>query len=88
MSLIKKKDVENYLSVRRHTGIHAMQMAAKLPKATPSVNEVASTKTHERGFASDFSREHSSTGGSVTAVVMITHADDGYASDKPGSSQV
>jgi hypothetical protein len=88
MSLIKKKDVDGYLSARKHTGIHAVPVAAKLPKATPSVSGSAAAKAHKPSFANDFSREHSSSGGTVTAVVMNTPSGDSHALGKPSSSQV
>ena len=88
MSLIKKKDVESYLSARRHTGIRAMQVAGKPAKAASSLNEAAAAKAHEPSFASDFSGEHSSPGGAVTAIVMITPSGDSSAPGKPSSSQV
>jgi hypothetical protein len=87
MSLIKKKDVENYLSARRHKGIHAFQVTAKPAKTPLSVCDLTAAKAHEQGFASDFSREHSSPGGAVTAVVMIPSSGDSQAPGMSSSSR-
>jgi hypothetical protein len=88
MSLIKKKDVESYLSARRHRGIHAIPMAAKPAKTALSASDLAAAKARKSGFASDFSREHSSPGGAVTAVVMITPSGDSQTPGKSSTSQV
>jgi hypothetical protein len=71
MSLIKRINVKSYLSTRRHTGIHAVQIPIKVAEAGLPLTGVTVEKMQDTGFASDFSLEHCSPGGTVTSVVMI-----------------
>lgn len=73
MTLIKKCDVEMYLSSRRTRRLHLIQQVKKpvavFPVAVLGIDSIASV------FAEDFSLEHSSRGGTVSAVVIIPDSD-------------
>ena len=75
MSLIQKNDVKNRLSARRRANLHAVHLIAKQPEAGLAVMEPTTNDANDDGFTSDFSLEHSSAGGTITAVVIATSED-------------
>jgi hypothetical protein len=86
MSLIKKKDVKLYFSDRQRKGLHLVKPVSKSPAAGPLVTDL-STEGNMPVFVDDFSLEHSSSGGAVSAVVMVTPCDDSQAPEVPSSPQ-
>ncbi len=75
MSLIKKKDVNDYFATRGRDARLALRLVRKPQQhVTPSIDPGGTdTKTEE--FAKDFSSDHFSPGGTVTAVVSLTPED-------------
>lgn len=82
MSLIKKNDVKNHLSARRRTNLHAVHLIAKQSEERLAVIDPAHIDGNNIGFTSDFLLEHSSPGGTITAVVIAT-SEDAQITDLP-----
>jgi hypothetical protein len=71
MSLIKKSDVKNHLSLRYRTQIHLSQPESQ-PDATGfSVVEMGKVQSDRSTFAEDFVAEHSSSGKSIAAANRV-----------------
>lgn len=75
MSLIKKRDVKMYFSERRRKGLHLVPTVIESPATELPVSELP-IEANAPVFVDDFSLEHSSSGGTVSAVVMVTACDD------------
>jgi len=71
MSLIKRADVKNYYSARQGKGLHLIHQMHKPVTARSSAVDVV-IETDVSVFVDDFSMEHSSAGGAVSAVVIDT----------------
>ena len=72
MSFIKKNDAKNHLAARKHTGIQMIRPTARpVDAGLPSIDQ-ANTEVNEKAFVGDFSAEHCSPGGTVSAVVIAT----------------
>jgi len=82
MTLIKKSDAKNYFSARQLPSLHAVRFTAKQPKRGLAVIDPITAGAKELSFISDFSQEHSSPGGTVTAVVIVT-AEDSQTPELP-----
>jgi hypothetical protein len=86
MTLIKKCDVKMYFATRQRKGLHLVSAEgghgpAEMPEAgLPSV-------ANEPVFAEDFSLEHSSAGGTLSAIVMVTAPGDSQTPETPGSHE-
>ncbi len=80
MRLIKKKDVRNYLSVRRRNAGTAMRLVSNPENEDPQSTDQTASEKKQREFVEDFSAEHNSPGGAVTAVVTLT-PDESPASE-------
>ncbi len=74
MSLIKRKDVKNYFAIRGRDARLALRLVRKPEKQSPPTTDAA-TEEKTQEFAKDFSSEHCSPGGTVTAVVSLTPED-------------
>jgi hypothetical protein len=74
MSLIKRKDVKDYFSTRGRDARLALRLVRKPEKKGPT-SDSADTETKKAEFAEDFSSEHCSPGGTVSAVVSLTPED-------------
>jgi hypothetical protein len=72
MILIKKIDVPNHLAARRRARAHSMHLVTKPVVAT---TEKAAIELSEEVFTGDFSLEHFSPGGAITAVVIPAPED-------------
>jgi hypothetical protein len=74
MSLIKKCDVKAHFASRKRKGVHPVHQADK-PALTglPETGVVIEAKGP--AFVADFSLEHSSPGGAVTAAMIIAASD-------------
>ena len=83
MSLIKKKDVKMHFSARQRKGLHLVEPVDKSPAALPVIDLPIEASLPV--FVDDFSFEHSSTGGAVSAVVMVTECDDSQVPELPGT---
>ena len=75
MTLIKKSDVKMHFSSRLNKGLHLVQQfdgaaVAVLPVADMAIESNVSV------FVEDFSLEHSSPGGTVSAVVIVANSED------------
>jgi len=75
MTLIKKSDVKMHFSARRIEGLHLVQQADK-PTVLLSPVADRAIKSKVSVFVEDFSSEHSSPGGTVSAVVTVANPDD------------
>jgi hypothetical protein len=75
MTLIKKCDVKMHFSVRLAKRLHLVQQADKLAAAVFPVADIA-IESKESGFIEDFSLEHSSPGGTMSAVVLVANSGD------------
>jgi hypothetical protein len=75
MALIRKSDVKMHFSSRRDKGLHWVQQGDR-PAITTSPVANAAIETNGSVFEDDFSIEHFSPGGTVSAVVMATDSDD------------
>jgi len=75
MTLIKKCDVEMYLSSRRTRRLHLIQPVGKSVAAVIPV-AVMAIESNVSEFSEDFSLEHSSPGGTVSAVVILPESDE------------
>jgi len=85
MTLIKKCDVKMHFSSRRDRGLHLVQQVNKRDMDALPVADVAIESTPV--FGEDFSLEHSSPGGTVSAVVMSTDSDDTQMPETHGTPQ-
>jgi hypothetical protein len=81
MSLIKKRDVKMYFAARRRRNVAPM-LGASMPAtaALPASDSVLDED--EAAFAEDFSGEHCSPGGTVTAVVIVTECNEDAGLDE------
>ncbi len=70
MSLIKKCDVKTYFATRRRKGMYPSRSAGKPIAVRAPVIGRAQAEVNEAAFVDDFSLEHCSPGGSVTADVI------------------
>lgn len=86
MSLIKKKDVKMYFSDRQRKGLHLVQPVAKSTATELPVIDL-SIEANMPVFVDDFSLEHSSSGGTVSAVVMVTTCDDSQTPEMAGTPE-
>ncbi len=74
MSLIKKCDVKAHFASRKRKGMHLVHQADK-PALTGLPETGVAIEAKGPAFVADFSLEHSSPGGAVTAVVIIAASD-------------
>jgi hypothetical protein len=88
MSIIKKSDLKMHFANRKLKGIHPIHQVEKPKAAELSRIDTAVFNPNSDGFAGDFSLEHSSPGGSVMAVVMVTASGDIQASETPSIPQI
>lgn len=86
MTLIKKCDVKMYFSSRQRKGLHLIQKDSKAAAARMLLADAA-IEAGPAMFADDFSREHSSPGGTVSAVVIVTVLNDSQASEEPSTAR-
>ena len=84
MSLIKKKDVKMHFSARQRKGLHLVEPVDKPPAATMPVIDLP-IEASLPVFVDDFWFEHSSIGGAVSAVVMVTECDDSQVPELSGT---
>jgi len=75
MTLTKKCDVKTYSASQRNKGLHLAQQVEKPAVSLLPVEDMA-TEVDEAVFVEDFSREHCSPGGTVSAVVIFANSDD------------
>jgi hypothetical protein len=87
MSLIKKKDVRMYFSERHRKGLHLVKPVAKLPATQLPVSDL-SIEEDTPGFVDDFSFEHSSPGGTASAIVIVEPCVPSQAPELPDTSQL
>ena len=69
MSLIKKCDVDAHFAARKLRRLHLIHQVAKPTVANKLAADSSKAATGETGFVADFSLEHSSPGGTLSAVV-------------------
>ena len=86
MTLIKTSDVKMQFSPRGSKGLHLVQQvdkpaAAALPAADVAIESDVSV------FADDFFLEHSSPGGTVSAVVMVANSGAPQMPETPNTSR-
>ncbi len=74
MSLIKKCDVKTYFATRRRKGVYPIRSVGKPIVAGAPVIDRAQADVNEAAFVDDFSLEHCSSGGKVTADVIVKTA--------------
>ncbi|MGD0096846.1 MAG: hypothetical protein ABSB60_10135 [Terracidiphilus sp.] len=75
MTLNKKSDVKMHFSSSWNKGLHLVQQGGKpaaiaFPVTDPAIDSIGSA------FAEDYSHEHSSPGGTVSAVVIVADSSD------------
>jgi hypothetical protein len=75
MTLIKKCDVKTYFASRHGKRLHLVQQIDK-PAAAASPLTDMPIESDVSAFVEDFSLEHSSPGGTVSAVVMDVNLDE------------
>jgi hypothetical protein len=78
MSLIKKCDVKAHFASRRRKGMHLVHQADK-PALTGLPETGVTIEAKGSAFVADFSLEHSSPGGAVTALGIIAASDTGVS---------
>jgi hypothetical protein len=71
MSLIKKCDLKKYFASRRRKGAHPVRSAGEPLVAGSAVVDRANAEVNQAAFVDDFSLEHCSPGGGVTAKVKV-----------------
>jgi len=86
MSIIKKCDVKVYLATRRRGAKRQVRSARSTAPAVEPMTGGAVNTVCEQVFAADFSLEHSSPGGSLTAVVVIAAGSDSQGPAAPGKA--
>jgi hypothetical protein len=86
MTLIKKSDVKVHFSSRRNKGLHLVQQVDK-PVATGFPVADSAIEISGSVFEDDFSLEHSSRGGTVSAVVIVGDLDDTQIPEEHSSSR-
>ena len=75
MTLIEEGTAEVHINSCRGKGLHLVQQVDETAVEAFPVAEIAAD-SNVSNFAADFLLEHSSTGGSVSAVVIAAHSDD------------
>lgn len=75
MTLNKKSDVKMHFSSSCNKSLHLVQQVDKPAISLTPVADVT-TESDVSVFAEDFSAEHSSPGGTVSAVVIVTNSSD------------
>jgi hypothetical protein len=71
MSLIKKRDVADYLANRRGISLLEPQPAGRLNPASASKVSPAAGTSNTPDFKQDFSREHSGASHPVTPIAIV-----------------
>ena len=86
MSLIRKRDVKTHFSSRHRKGPQLVQQADKPAIAALLVADLA-IEEQVPAFVDDFSLEHSSPGGAVSAVVIVSTLGDSQVPEEPNILQ-
>ncbi len=68
MSILKKCDAKNRLSVSRNKGRHSLRPVGKADSANPSVIKPVGPRATRLTFVEDFTREHSLPGARITSI--------------------
>ncbi|MGA2890037.1 MAG: hypothetical protein ABSE51_18480 [Terracidiphilus sp.] len=87
MTLIKKSDVKMHFSSSQSRGLHLVEQVNKPAVDVRPMTNIA-IELNATVFADDFSVEHSSPGGTVSAIVIVANLSDTQIQEIPGHSSV
>jgi hypothetical protein len=87
MSIFKKSDVKNHLSLRFSARAYLNPAVSQLPATYISVSEPDTAGANPSSFSEDYSAEHTNAGALPAMPVNSTESSDAQKSEKLRSAQ-